>query len=203
MLTRHRNSARLEAFVPFREIHFMNIYELQRSGKTTTIQALSAFDALDPVDIDFMLGGWKGEGFYTGHPFDGLLEAYHWHGKRFDSPEEVHPLVFRTLGGGLAYVNPAFLGWPLNMVDTLPMPKWSAVGKVFQTLVPVMETLKSRARLRMTTYRGKSSATMIYDQLPINDVFRKIDDDSVFGVMDLKRMKNPFFFILRREVHDG
>ncbi len=51
----------------------------------------------------------------------------------------------------------------------------------------------------MTSYRGKSSATMIYDQLPINDVFRKIDQDAVFGVMDLKGMKSPFFFILRRE----
>ncbi len=177
----------------------MSIYDLQKSGKTTTTQALAAFDALDPIDVDFMFGSWKGEGFYTGHAFDGLLEAYHWHGKRFDNAEEVHPLVFRTLGGSLAHVNPAFLGWPLNLVDTMPMPKWSAVGKVFQTLIPVMETMKSRARLRMTTYRGKSSATMIYDQLPINDVFRKIDDDSVFGVMDLKRMKNPFFFILRRE----
>ena len=54
----------------------------------------------------------------------------------------------------------------------------------------------------MTTYRDKSSATMIYDQLPINDVFRKIDQDAVFGVMDLKGMKSPFFFILRRE-HGG
>jgi hypothetical protein len=54
----------------------------------------------------------------------------------------------------------------------------------------------------MITYRGKSSATMIYDQLPINDVFRKIDEDAVFGVMDLKGMKSPFFFILRRE-HGG
>ena len=40
---------------------------------------------------------------------------------------------------------------------------------------------------------------MIYDQLPINDVFRKIDRDTVFGVMDLKGMKLPFFFILQRE----
>jgi len=54
----------------------------------------------------------------------------------------------------------------------------------------------------MTTYLGKSSATMIYDKLPINDVFRKIDQDTVFGGMDLKGMKSPFFFILRRE-HGG
>ena len=71
--------------------------------------------------------------------------------------------------------------------------------RTFQALMPFLTTSRSRARLRMTTYRGTSSATMIYDQLPINDVFRKIDQDAVFGVMDLKGMQSPFFFILRRE----
>jgi hypothetical protein len=51
----------------------------------------------------------------------------------------------------------------------------------------------------MTTYRGQSSATMIYDQLPILDVFRRIDADTVLGVMDRKGMTAPFFFVLRRD----
>ncbi len=40
---------------------------------------------------------------------------------------------------------------------------------------------------------------MIYDQLPINDVFRKLDDNTVMGVMDNKILMDPFFFKLRRE----
>jgi hypothetical protein len=40
---------------------------------------------------------------------------------------------------------------------------------------------------------------MIYDDLPINDVFRKVDNNTVLGVMDLKGMEQPFFFVLRRE----
>lgn len=51
----------------------------------------------------------------------------------------------------------------------------------------------------MITYRGKSSATLIYDHLPIHDVFRMVDDDTVFAVMDMKGMSRPFFFMLRRE----
>ena len=51
----------------------------------------------------------------------------------------------------------------------------------------------------MTEYRGVVSATMIYDSLPINDIFRKVDDDTVLGVMDLRFTPQPFFFILRRE----
>lgn len=177
----------------------MNILDRLKASKATTEEALEAFDALEPVDVDFMIGSWRGEGFPTGHPLDGLLEAYHWHGKRFESSEEVHPLVFRTIGGSLAYVNPAFMAPSLGLVDRLPLPKSGAIGRTFQLLIPLFETLKSKARLRMTTYRGKSSATMIYDQLPINDVFRKIDENTVLGVMDLKSMKKPFFFILRRE----
>lgn len=178
----------------------MSIFDDKKSGATTA-QALEAFDSLPAVDVDFMLGAWKGEGFPTQHPFDGLLESYHWHGKRFDSPEEVHPLVFKTVLGGIAHVNPFFLGMPLGLVDKIPLPKGSAIGKVFQVLIPILETFKSKARLRMTNYRGVSSATMIYDDLPIHDIFRKIDENTVFGLMDLKGMKNPFFFILRREHH--
>jgi Domain of unknown function (DUF4334) len=40
---------------------------------------------------------------------------------------------------------------------------------------------------------------MIYDSLPINDIFRKVDDDTVLGAMDLRLTPQPFFFILRRE----
>ena len=63
----------------------------------------------------------------------------------------------------------------------------------------LLSTTKSRARLRMTEYRGKVSATMIYDQLPINDVFRKLDDNTVIGVMDNKHVKEPFFLKLSRD----
>jgi len=182
-----------------REVVQMSIFDDPKSGATTA-RALEVFDSLPAVDVDFMLGNWKGEGFPTRHPFDGLLEAYHWQGKRFDSAEEVHPLVFGTAFGGIAHVNPVFLGMPLGFVDKIPLPKGRAIGKVFQLLIPFIETFKSKARLRMTTYRGVTSATMIYDDLPIHDIFRKINDDTVFGLMDLKHMKNPFFFILRREV---
>jgi hypothetical protein len=51
----------------------------------------------------------------------------------------------------------------------------------------------------MTEYRGKSSATMIYDQLPINDIFRKLDDNTVLAVMDNRTVKDPFFFKLIRD----
>ena len=40
---------------------------------------------------------------------------------------------------------------------------------------------------------------MIYDQLPINDVFRRLTDDAVIGAMDLRGSRRPYFFVLHRD----
>jgi hypothetical protein len=177
----------------------MDTFDKSKIDTQTSQSALELFDSLEPVDIDFMIGHWQGEGYPTNHPLDGLLEAYHWHGKYFESSEDVHPLVFSNLRGKPTRINPRSMGSVLALVDRVRIPKSKTVGKIFQLMMPLLSTSKSRARLRMTEYRGKTSATMIYDQLPINDVFRKLDDNSVLGVMDLKGMKDPFFFKLKRE----
>ncbi|GAA2436501.1 DUF4334 domain-containing protein [Mycolicibacterium llatzerense] len=39
---------------------------------------------------------------------------------------------------------------------------------------------------------------MIYDQHPANDVFRKVGDDAVVGVMDV-RGQRPFYFAMQRD----
>ena len=48
-------------------------------------------------------------------------------------------------------------------------------------------------------YRGKASASMIYDQKPIIDIFRKIDEDTMLGVMDIKNFpsEKSYFFYLK------
>jgi len=166
---------------------------------TSREQALELFDSLEPVDIEFMIGRWQGEGYPTDHPMDGLLEVFHWYGKLFESSEDVHPLLFSTLRGKLTRINPGFMKPSFALEDHLPKFKSNIAGKVFQLLMPLFSTSKSRARLRMTEFRGKTSATMIYDQLPINDVFRKLDDNTVMGVMDNKMLKDLFFFRLKRE----
>lgn len=177
----------------------MSTHELLQRGHATTQEALALFDALDTVPVNFMLGNWRGAGLHTNHPMDGVLEAYHWHGKRFDSPEDVHPLVFNTVSGKTRSINPGLMGPALGLASSVEMPKAALVGRAFQLLTPLMSTQKSRARLRLTDFRGKSSATMVYDQLPIHDVFRKVDQNTVLGLMDLKGMQQPFFFVLHRE----
>ena len=134
--------------------------------------ALDLFDSLEPVDIEFMIGRWLGEGYPTEHPLDGLLEVFHWYGKHFDSAEDVHPLLFSNRRGKLFHINPGYVKPSFALKEHMSKLKSKTAGRIFQLLVPLFSTSKSRARLRMTEYRGKTSATMIYDQLPINDVFR-------------------------------
>lgn len=74
--------------------------------------------------------------------------------------------------------------------------KSKTAGRIFQLLMPLFSTSKSCARLQMMEYRGKTGATIIYDQLPINDIFRKLDDNTVLGVMGNKIVNDPFFFKL-------
>jgi len=162
---------------------------------TSREDALELFDSLEPVDIDFMIGRWKGEGYPTGHPHDGLLEAYHWYGKHFESSEDVHPLLFTNRRGGIVRINPGAMAAGNKQGGT---PSGIAI-KIFHLLMPLLSTSKPRARLRMTEYRGKLSATMIYDQIPVNDVFRKLDDNTVLSVMDNRDVKDPFFFKLKRD----
>jgi hypothetical protein len=159
--------------------------------------ALALYDSLPTVNIDFMLGAWRGEGFATGHPLDGVLETCHWHGKRFHSADHVDPLVFRGLGGRLWRLNPAVM--PVGLMGSVALPANAVLGRLFQLAMPLMQTRRSRARLRMIEFRGKTSAAMLYDDQPINDVFRKLDDNRVLGIMDLKGMGEPFFFQLERE----
>lgn len=163
-------------------------------------QALELFDSLEPVDTEFMIGRWQGDGYPTDHPLDGLLEIFHWYGKLFESAENVHPLLFSNRRGKLIHVNPGYMKPSFALAEHMSKFKSKTAGNVFQFLLPLLSTSKSRARLRMTEYRGKTSATMIYDQLPINDVFRKLDDNTVLGVMDNKLLVDPFFFKLTKDV---
>jgi len=54
------------------------------------------------------------------------------------------------------------------------------------------------ATLRRVEYRGVSTATMVYDRHPVFDHFRRVDEDTVMGVMDRKGEDAPLVFFLRR-----
>lgn len=175
-----------------------NYESILKTGQTTTEKALELLDALEPVDLTFMLGRWRGSGLHTNHPMDGLLEKVNWYGKEFVDPEHVHPLLFLDSQRKIIKVAPKYMGLT-NLVLKFPILRKDYFNPLVILINSLLKTEKSQARLRMVEYRSKVSATMIYDHFPINDAFRKIDENTVLGVMDLKNSPQPFFFILRRD----
>jgi hypothetical protein len=159
--------------------------------------ALAFFDLLPAVPIGEMTGRWRGSGLPTGSPLDGLLEAYGWYGKEFLDGERVHPLLFATPSGPRP-VDPALI--PLSVLRDRPALARSRAARVaFRVVRPALRTARPRARLRAVEHRGVVTAAMFYDALPIIDVFRRVSSGTVLGLMDMRGLADPFFFVLRRE----
>ncbi len=53
------------------------------------------------------------------------------------------------------------------------------------------------ARIREIEYRGKISSAMIYNHLPIIDHFRRVDENTLMGVMDVKGKTVLYFYLYR------
>jgi hypothetical protein len=159
-------------------------------------EAGAYYDSLPSVAREEMLGRWKGREVRTGHPMDGMLEASGWYGKQFDGVDEVHPLLFSTPAGKLFAVDPRKV--PLGLAPKVPAGLVERSRGALGVLKPAIGTKKHRARLRMVEHRGVVTAAMVYDHLPIIDFFRRIDDDNLLGVMDL-RGSTPYFFALARD----
>lgn len=160
--------------------------------------ALARFDASPAVGVDEMLGAWRGGGFPTGHPLDGVLENLGWRGKRFDGAESAHPLIFETRSGATVSIDPARVPFRF-VVRHADFARSAAAARVFALVAPLLATTKPRARIRAIEYRGIVTAAMIYDAQPAIDVFRRLDAGTLLGLMDLRGMERPFFFTLRRE----
>ena len=163
----------------------------------TTEQALARFDALAGVTLADCIGRWRGTGLPSGHALDGVLEAAGWYGKDFVDSETVHPLLCQGRDGGVAALDPVpfLIRTVLRHPGLMRLPGSRAA---FAAARPLLRTTAPKARLRRVEHRGVLTAAMIYDGLPIIDLFRAVDRDTLLGLMDLRDMPRPFFFVLRR-----
>ncbi|MEU4340743.1 DUF4334 domain-containing protein [Nocardia sp. NPDC023852] len=172
--------------------------ELNALNIRTAAEAWVLFDRLPAARVEeITTGRWRGDELPTGHPFDGVLVASGWYGKQFDGPDDVHPLLF-TARGTVFPVDPRRI--PLGLAGRVPLSGVRAMRRMLPYLRPALRTRKSTARLRDIEYRGVASAAMVYDHLPIIDHFRRADEHTLLGVMDLRGMTEPYFFILRRDI---
>jgi hypothetical protein len=167
-----------------------------RAGADATA-ALAFFDSLPAVTVPELIGRWQGSGLPTGSPLDGLLEAYGWYGKEFLDAERVHPLLFADRSGTPRPVNPALV--PIAVLrDHVAVARHPLVRALFCGVRPLLTTREPKARLRAVEHRGVLTAAMLYDALPVVDVFRRVSADTLLGLMDLRGLPRPFLFVLRR-----
>ena len=166
-----------------------------QSAGVSLADALRLFDALAPIAPEAMIGRWKGRTLPTSHPLDGLLEILGWYGKEVETPERVHPLLFRRPSGDVVPLEPALmptevaLRWP-GLARSLP------TRLAFAGSGPLLRAIRPGGRLAFRDFRGSRSAALIYHAQPITDHLRLVGDDLVVGLMERRDMKTPFFFLL-------
>jgi hypothetical protein len=143
------------------------------------------------------VGRWRGSGLPTGSPLDGLLEAYGWWGKEVVDAETVHPLLFADRRGVPRPVTPRPV--PLTVLRRWPaLAHVPVVRRLGRAIRPLLTTSRPAARVRVVTHRGVSTAALLYDALPVVDVFRRVDDDVLLGLMDMRGLDHVFAFLLRK-----
>lgn len=172
-----------------------------RAGQVSTTDALSRFDGLSSLEPDEITGRWGGASLPTGHPLDGLLEGLGWHGKSFEGPDHVHPLLFRRASGRLVPIDPALM--PVRIALSWPdLAHGRLAHAAFRALLPGLRAARHAAKLRSLEARGRRSAAVVYASQPITDHLRRIDANRIMGLMERPSMARPFFFVLSRDV-DG
>ncbi len=88
---------------------------------------------------------------------------------------------------------------PLALAGKVPPSALARVRPLLTALSPFLRTSAPRARLRNLEFRGVVTAAMVYDHLPIIDVFRRVDEVTMLGAMDWRGEPAPYFFILTKE----
>ena len=166
-------------------------------GGAAPADVLAFADRLPGVAVEEMTGRWRGAELPTGSPLDGLLTAHRWWGKEVVDPDTVHPLLFPDRAGRPRPIDPAPA--PLALLRRAPGLTRSAPARLaFRVARPLLTTRRPTARLRQVVHRSVPTAALVYDRLPVVDVFRRVGPDLLLGLMDMRGLPDPFAFLLQR-----
>lgn len=169
---------------------------------TSAAGVLALFDTLEPVAPEELVGRWRGAELPTGSRLDGLLTLHGWWGKDVVDPETVHPLLFAGRRGVPRPVAP----WPapLGLLRRAPEVARTPVARLgFAAARPLLRARRPGARVRAVSYRGVVTAAIVYDALPVVDAFRRVDEHTLLGLMDMRGLDEPFAFVLTRRPGSG
>ncbi|TDZ33239.1 hypothetical protein C8035_v011448 [Colletotrichum spinosum] len=118
-------------------------------------------------------------------PVDAEFMISQWEGGSFDTGHPTHQTLrdFKWAGKDFRSVD-----------DVDPIMFYDADGK--RTWL----SKYGHARLREVKFRGVVTAAMVYDNFPIIDAFRYVDENTVVGAMDNKELQDAgtYYFYLKR-----
>lgn len=170
-------------------------YAELKNGTFSIDQVFAIFDDIGSVDVAEISGSWSGAEVNTRHEMQGLLEAIDWVGKVFEDDGNAHPLV---LGRKKRFAIKPFRPL-LRLALAVPLFRKPFMAPINSLIARCIQTKKTQATLRMINFRGVVSAAMVYDDVPITDFLRKIDDDHLLGIMEFKWVDEPYAFLLKRD----
>lgn len=152
---------------------------------------------MPPIKPRELVGLWKGRGIPAGHAFDGVLENLGWFGKRFTLDMRADALLFRSGEHRLTAIDPKWI--PLHLALRFNRLGRTRVARnLFSYLQRRLRAKGPVASLKTMAFGGVESAAMAYDDQPIVDYFRRIDERRVMGVMTIRGDERIFFFELER-----
>ncbi|TEA13139.1 hypothetical protein C8034_v004752 [Colletotrichum sidae] len=118
-------------------------------------------------------------------PVDAEFMVSQWEGGSFDTGHPTHQTLrdFKWAGKDFRSVD-----------DVDPIMFYDAEGK--RTWL----SKYGHARLREVKFRGVVTAAMVYDNFPIIDAFRFVDENTIVGAMDNKELQDAgtYYFYLKR-----
>jgi hypothetical protein len=159
--------------------------------------ALERFHQLRPITPRELVGLWRGKCIATGHPFDGVLENLGWFGKRFGSDLRADALLFCAGPGRLRAIDPKWV--PLGLaLRCHRFGRTRIARQLFWRLQRAFQAKGPVASLKTLTLDGVASAAMVYDDQPIIDHFRKIDENRIMGLMIIRDDERVYAFELTR-----
>ncbi|MDP9840757.1 hypothetical protein J2T09_005545 [Neorhizobium huautlense] len=155
------------------------------------------FETLDLVHPAELIGLWRGNGYPSGHPLDGVLENLHWFGKRFHPDKRADALLFESNPGKLLAVDPAFfpIKWALLFAG---IGRTKPASNLFTHILPRLRARGTTAALEERLDAGVMTAAMVYDKQPIVDYFRRTANGDIIGKMVVKGDPDRYFFGLQR-----
>lgn len=141
------------------------VEDLIKRQNLTDDEVWELFDELKPIGPDHFTGAWKGGSVNTNHPTEGKMEALKWAGKDFRSTEDVDPIMVYKEDGSRA--------WNEDWGHARVSNSWGlccvlVLGEYKLTLYP--------PKLRPMQYRDGITTAMIYDDKPIIDYFKYVNE---------------------------